>query len=70
MHVNSKRYSFEFVRSRLDAEYNTFKAEALRNSCFTSVTMPILVSLSTFNETHILLCSASARVKRSFDTQS
>ena len=32
--------------------------------------MPILVSLSTFRLTHILLCSASARVKRSVLTQS
>ena len=32
------------VLSRLDAEYRTFNADALRSSCFTSVTMPIFVS--------------------------
>ena len=55
---------------RRPVEYSTFSADASRNSFLMSVTKPILVSWSTLRDTHILLCSASANVKRSRSTQS
>ena len=48
---------------------STFSADASRNSFLMSVTMPFGV-LVDFELTRILLCSASANVKRSRSTQS